>query len=91
MSACTLTDPDFPQCCCNCKLHLTDYKHCTIHAHPPGQCVCNEVKGFVCLIFADEGIVHSEWPEHMCGCEGYYPRHDHKTAIGLSEYGSWFK
>jgi len=71
---CQLGVGPFFQCCCNCKLRLTDYKHCTIHGRGADGCCCHEVKGYVCIAFASEGIVHSEWPEHSCGCELYSPR-----------------
>ena len=73
MTACKLEAEPFFQCCCNCTLRLTDYKHCTIHGRGDG-CCCHEVKGYVCIGFADEGIAHSEWPEHSVGCELYQER-----------------
>lgn len=89
MSACQLTVGPFFQCCCNCTFRATDYKHCSIHGRPAGQCVCGQQKGFVCLALAGEGVVHSEWPEHSCGCELYDPRVPHAAAIGNVEYASW--
>lgn len=89
MSDCQLTDAPFFQCCCNCTFRLTDYKHCSIHGRKDGKCICSEVKGYVCTGFANEGIAHSEWPEHSCGCEMYDPKVSHAEAIGSVEYASW--
>jgi hypothetical protein len=86
---CQLNAEPFYQCCCNCKLRLTDKKHCSVHGRSEGKCVCNQTKGYVCIAFSDEGIAHSEWPEHSCGCELYRPRQDRKVAIGEAEYNSW--
>lgn len=89
---CQLATEPFYQCCCNCTSRLTDYKHCSIHGRVSGKCVCSEVKGYVCAGFAfdeGEGRVHSEWPEHSCGCELYSARVPRAVAMGNVEYASW--
>ena len=89
MTVCQLAvEPSF-QCCCNCSMRLTDYKNCSIHGQPANKCVCSEVKGYICAGFANEGVYHSEWPEHSCGCEMYDPRVGHLAAMGNAEYASW--
>lgn len=86
---CQLNAEPFFQCCCNCKMRLTDYKHCSIHGRKDGKCVCSEVRGYICVGFIDEGMAHSEWPEHSCGCELYLPKYERSKAIGEVEYLSW--
>lgn len=71
--ACFLSKEPFFQCCCNCEFRLTDYKHCTIHGQPKGQCVCSDVKGYICAGFAPDRY-YSEWSEHSIGCELYAPK-----------------
>lgn len=88
-SPCQLSAEPFFQCCCNCTMRLTDYKHCSIHGRRDGRCVCSEVKGYVCVGFASDGAAHSEWPEHSAGCELYAARVDRAVAIGNAEYASW--
>lgn len=69
------------QCCCNCRYHLKDNYHCTIHkelrASSGDNCVCSFRKGWICvgMFFEDHenGRAHSEWPEHSIGCEMYLP------------------
>lgn len=36
MTPCQLNVGPFRQCCCNCKLRLTDYRHCSIHGRRGG-------------------------------------------------------
>lgn len=69
------------QCCCNCRNHLKDNFHCTIHtelrASSGDNCICSFRKGWICvgMVFEDpeNGRAHSEWPEHSIGCEMYTP------------------
>lgn len=89
MTECQINAAPFFQCCCNCTLRLTDYKHCTIHPHAKGTCVCSEVKGYICAAGGDEGIFHSEWPEHSRGCELYIAKSPRAVAMGNVEYSSW--
>lgn len=76
---------ELKQCCCNCKFHFQDYFHCTVLPRPTreqkiavgkedSRCVCSVPKGYVCGLGIEDGRVHSNWPEHSCGCEGYIPK-----------------
>lgn len=67
-------------CCCNCRWHARDYRHCS-HDRKPGEprvgCICGEQKGWVCLapeFVAEDGTarVHSNWSEHgLCEMHGF--------------------
>lgn len=78
---CQLKEAPFYQCCCNCRHHLKDNFHCTIHTElrksSGDNCVCSFRKGWICvgMVFEDpeNGRAHSEWPEHSVGCEMYAP------------------
>ena len=68
---CKMKEQPFYQCCCNCKQHLKDFKHCTVEGQKGKGCVCGEQKGWICAGFGHEGVFVSGWPEHSIGCELY--------------------
>jgi len=70
---CFLDDPDMPQCCCNCSLHIEICKPWTNCGNPPGGCDCGTRKEWGCAAFLPEGKIIGDWPEHSCGCEMYSP------------------
>ena len=70
---CFLDDPDMPQCCCNCSLHVEICKPWTNCGNPPGGCDCGTRKEWGCAAFLPEGKIIGDWPEHSCGCEMYSP------------------
>lgn len=59
-------------CCCNCRFHLADFRHCTTVNRRPGEgCVCSQPRGWICAMPAMipnyGGRAHSGWREHgMC-------------------------
>ena len=72
---CWLEDELNEQCCCNCAWHFEDYLHCnTIEDRKDHGCVCNIIKGYICIPPEFEGRMHSGWPKHSCGCEMYTPK-----------------
>lgn len=97
-SDCTLHNPEWRACCCNCRYHLRDYHHCTT---PEGsllrsekydnKCVCSVPRGWVCAAFwfaekPGDGRVHSGWGEHGL-CEMHVPndRNDARADPGYTE------
>lgn len=70
---CFMDDPDMPQCCCNCSLHVAICKPWTNCGNPPGGCDCGTRKEWGCAAFLLEGKIIGDWPEHSCGCEMYSP------------------
>lgn len=65
--ACCLQE--FKSCCCTCASRLTDYHHCTTSPElrkEVGGCVCDIVKGFICMA-PELNRQYSGWSEHgMC-------------------------
>ena len=68
---CTLNDPEWSQCCCQCVYRVPTHYHCSF---PPartdkdkGKCGCEKQVGWACV--APELRVYVNWPEHKCGCE----------------------
>ncbi len=64
------------QCCCECALQLVARPKCH-HLSGPRPCGSepepDEKTGYVCLVFIDEGIAHTEWSKHGA-CEAWTPR-----------------
>ena len=74
MSDCQMKEPPFYQCCCDCIYHWQDFHHCTTKVDKESGCVCDQPKGWICVmprLTQDSERVHSGWPEHSVGCEMY--------------------
>lgn len=71
---CTLTDPDWKQCCCNCQFHMPVTHHCGVSPREvkelAGGCCCRVQKGWACVP-PGAGRVFDNWNEHSIGCELY--------------------
>jgi hypothetical protein len=60
------------RCCCNCKHHIRDYRHCSTDRKEGEECVCNEPKGWICMPPDFPGHGYSGWPEHgLCEMHDY--------------------
>lgn len=80
--SCGLNDPDWRQCCCNCKFHRPVHFHCCTNPKPTeeqkkaagieGGCVCGVQKGWACV--TPDLRIHDNWPLHNIGCELYDPK-----------------
>ena len=69
MKKCPTDRTDFDQCCCECRFHIPDHKHCiTVRKKPKGTCVCNVRKGWICMMPGSK-VAYSRWPSHSVGCE----------------------
>ena len=76
-------DPQFVQCCCNCKNLRPVHFHCCTEPKPTdeekqaagvtGRCVCGIQKGWACVM-PESGRIYDNWPQHSCGCECYDPK-----------------
>jgi hypothetical protein len=70
MQKCLKDDPELRACCCTCKHHIQDFKHCTtVRNRKPGTCVCDQPKGWICMVEiavegSDRGRAHSGWGAH---------------------------
>jgi hypothetical protein len=74
-------DPNFVQCCCNCKHLYPVHYHCSTEPKPTdeqkkaagieGHCVCGVQKGWACHNPEMDGRIYDNWPQHSCGCECY--------------------
>lgn len=81
---CTLHDPEWNQCCCNCVHHHAVHYNCCTRPKPSqkkreaagvaaeGRCVCRVRKGWACMPpWGPEARIYDRWPEHSVGCEEY--------------------
>ncbi len=82
-------DPNFVQCCCNCKYHVPTYRRWPwwirrtfqilrlprLPLFMPGN-------KWACVAY-DLSHVETHWPAHSCGCEIYTPviPHDQHPTI----------
>ena len=70
---CEIKNAPVVQCCCTCIYHIEDFYHCcrgkSKVSSTTGPCICSLRKGWICMPPGNEGRVHSNWPEHSCGCE----------------------
>lgn len=78
---CFLEIEPFRQCCCQCKWHYEDHRHCNVDKTEDDEgCICGQVTGYVCGApeFYNEETgkqqVYSGWREHSLGCEMYQQR-----------------
>lgn len=68
-------------CCCNCKFHVADYRHCVTEPKKT-SCVCDDQKGWACTLFLSEsGRIFSGWSEHGL-CEGWAKTMANETQAG---------
>ncbi len=70
---CTLNDPEWKQCCCNCQFHRPTYESCTTNTKLRDEkqtCICGVQNGWACDI-PDSKRLHINWPQHSVGCECY--------------------
>jgi hypothetical protein len=83
-SDCSLHNPQFRSCCCNCRWHVRDFHHCTtpegsrLRAESGNGCVCSVPRGWICagFLLSGEGPqagAHSGWGEHGL-CEMHQPK-----------------
>lgn len=78
---CWLDDPEIHQCCCVCKHHYPDYEHCTTNRKlrkEKDDCICNILKGYICIPPEFGGRAYSGWERHSIGCE-MFERKDEKN------------
>jgi len=78
-NGCQLKVKPFMQCCCKCQHLLKDTSHPTTDGKP-----ISHQRGWICAGFAYEGLAHSGWTEHSCGCEMYNEKKK-KTAKNMEE------
>lgn len=76
---CFLSDPDWHQCCCNCKYLKPTHEHCSTNMGLRDQiaaltgvdkCICKIQNGWACCIPGSNRI-HTNWSHHSVGCECY--------------------
>lgn len=78
---CTLSDPRWRQCCCNCEHHIPDYSHPHIDDQP-----IDHQKGWICVVPVvafREKRASSDWPEHSVGCELYAAKPTQEEIVAL--------
>lgn len=73
-NSCQLKVKPFKQCCCKCQYLLKDMSHPTTDGK-----AASHLRGYICAAFAYEGIAHSGWSKHSCGCEMYTEKKKART------------